>query len=132
VARTRDAASQPAHLLSAISQLSVYVTSLGQQEEALLLAVAPFVGVEHNADDFFKNLDRLVNNNSAAVCRVLDAALTGYKPDFDFEDRLKTLLRKLALREETRNDALRLAERLVGRFPGVVELYQEITSHQPA
>ena len=63
MARTRDAVPQPAHLLSALSRLSVYVTCLGEQEEALLLAVAPHVGVEYNADDFFKDLDRLVDNS---------------------------------------------------------------------
>jgi len=97
-----------------------------------LLAVAPHVGVEYNAYDFFKDLDRLVDKNPAAVCRVLDATLKGYKPDYDFEDRLKQLLRKLALRQETRNDALRLAERLVGHLSGMVEFYKEITSLQPA
>jgi hypothetical protein len=83
-------------------------------------------------DDFIEDLDRLVDDSPAAVCRVLDAALKGYKPDYDFEGRLKKLLRKLALRQETRNDALRLAERLVRQLPGMVEFYQEITSLQPA
>ena len=132
VARTRDAEPPPAHLLSALSRLSVYVTSLGEREEALLLAVAPHVGAEYNADDFFEDLDRLVDDSPAAVFRVLDAALKGYKPDYDFESRLKNLLHKLALRQETRNDALRLAERLVRQLPGMVEFYQEITSLQPA
>jgi hypothetical protein len=132
VARTRNVVPPPAHLLSALSRLSVYVISLDDQEKALLLAVAPHVGVEYNADDFFKDLNRLVDNSPAAVCQVLDAVLKGFKPDYDFEGRLKKLLRKLALRQETRNDALRLAERLVGKLPGMVEFYQEITSLQPA
>jgi hypothetical protein len=132
VARTRNEVPPPAHLLSALSRLGVYVTSLGEQEESLLLAVAPHVGVDYNADDFFKDLDRLVDDSPAAVCRVLDVALKAYKPDYDFEDRLKKLLRKLALREDTRNAALRLAERLVGHLSGMVEFYQEITSLQPA
>jgi hypothetical protein len=50
VVRTREV-PPPAQLLSALSRLSVYVTSLGQREEALLLAVAPHVGVEHNAEN---------------------------------------------------------------------------------
>lgn len=132
VTRTRDAAPPPAHLLSALSRLSVYVTSLVEQEEALLFAVAPHVSIEYNADDFFKDLDRLVDNNPAAVCRVLGEALKGYKPDYDYEDRLKMLLRKLALRQETHNDALRFAERLVGRLPGMLDFYQEITARQHA
>ena len=104
------------------------MTSVSEHEEPLLLAVAPYVSVEYNADDFFKDLDRLVESNPAAVCRVLAAALNGYKPDYDYEDRLKMLLRKLALRQDTRNDALRFAEQLAGRLPGMLEFYQEITS----
>jgi hypothetical protein len=132
VMRTRDAVPAPTQLLSTLSQLSVYLTSIAENDEALLLAVAPHVGVEYNADDFIKELDRFVDNNPAAVCRVLDAVLKAYKPDYDFEDRLKKLLRKLALRQETRNDALRLANRLVGQLSGMVEFYQEITSLHPA
>lgn len=132
VIRTRDAVPAPAHLLSTLSRLSIYVTTVGEQDEALLLAVAPHVGVEYNADDFIKQLNRLADNSPAAVCRVLDAVLRSYKPDYDFEDRLKKLLRKLALHQETRNDALRLSERLVGRLSGMVDFYQEITSLHPA
>jgi hypothetical protein len=132
ITRTRDLVPVPARLLSTLSQLSVYLTSVAENDEALLLAVAPYVGVEYNADDFVEELDRLVNDGPAAVCRVLDAVLKAYKPDYDFEDRLKKLLRKLALRQETRNDALRLAERLVGQLSGMVEFYQEITSLQRA
>jgi len=122
----------PVRLLSTLSRLTPYVTTLGRQEETLLRAVAPHVGVEYNAEDFIKQLDRLADDSPAAVSRVLVAVLAEYKPDYDFEDRLKNLLRKLALRQETRNDALRLAEQLVGRLSGMVEFYQEITSLQPA
>ena len=49
-----------------------------------------------------------------------------YRLDYDFENRLN-LLRKLASKENTRINAIRLAERLVGQLPSMLEFYQEIT-----
>jgi hypothetical protein len=119
-------------LLSTLSRLSSYLTSVGQREKELLLAVAPHVGVNYNADQFIEELDRLADENTVEVSGVLDEMLKAYKPDYDFEDRFKNLLRKLANCESTRIDALRLAEQLVGRLPGMVEFYEEITSLHPA
>lgn len=132
VTRTRDVVPSPAPLLSTLSRLSSYLTSVGQREKELLLAVAPHVGVNYNADQFIEELDRLADENTVEVSGVLDEMLKAYKPDYDFEDRFKNLLRKLANCESTRIDALRLAEQLVGRLPGMVEFYEEITSLHPA
>jgi hypothetical protein len=132
VTRTRDVVPSPAPLLSTLSRLSSYLTSVGQREKELLLAVAPHVGVNYNADQFIEELDRLADENPVEVSGVLDEMLKAYKPDYDFEDRLKNLLRRLANCESTRIDALRLAEQLVGRLPGMVEFYKEITSLHPA
>jgi hypothetical protein len=60
------------------------------------------------------------------VCKVLDEMLKVYRLDYDFENRLN-LLRKLASKENTRINAIRLAERLVGQLPSMLEFYQEIT-----
>ena len=128
VTRTEGVLPKPIQLLSTLSHLSCYLTSVDQREEELLLAVAPHVGVNYNADQFLKQLARLVDDNPVEVSRVLDKMLKGYKPDYDFEDRLKDLLRSLANRESTRIDALRLAEKLGGQLPGMVEVYKELTS----
>jgi len=131
VTRTGKSVPPPAHLLSMLSRLSSYLISLGQRERELLLAVAPHVGVSYNADQFIEELDRLADANPIEVSEVLDEMLKAYKPDYDFEDRLKNLLRKLANCQSTRIDALRLAEQLVGRLSGMVEFYKEITSVHP-
>jgi hypothetical protein len=54
-----------------------------------------------------------------------------YKPDYDFEDRLKHLLGKLANCESTRLMLSASQSRLVGRLPGIVEFCKEITSVHP-
>jgi hypothetical protein len=132
VTRTRGVSPEPSQLLSTLSHLSCYLTSVDEREEELLLAVAPYVGVNYNADQFVEQLARLVDDNPVEVSRVLDKMLKAYKPDYDFEDRLKNLLRSLADCESTRIDALRLAEQLVGQLPGMVEVYKELTSGHPA
>jgi hypothetical protein len=96
-----------------------------------LIVVAPHVGSEHNSDDFLRELNRLADVNRVAVSKVLSAMLTSYVPEYDFEDRLKNLLLKLATYADTRIDALKLTERLVGRLSGMVDFYQEITSIHP-
>jgi hypothetical protein len=102
--------------------------SIGQREQQILLAVAPHAGVAFNADQFIEDLSGLADASPVEVCEVLDEMLKVYKPDYDFENRLVNLLRKLASQESTRINAIRMAERLVGQLPDMVEFYQEITS----
>jgi len=131
VVRVRNLKPAPANLLSTLSRLTCYLSSVGEREQELLLAVALHVGVDYNGDQFIEELNRLADVSPVEVCRVLDETLKAYKPDYDFEDRLKTLLRKLASRENTRINAFRITERLVGQISGIVEFYQEITSFHP-
>jgi hypothetical protein len=115
----------PVKLLSALSLLTCYLNSVQPRELAWLLAVAPHVSVDYNADFFVEELERLVGASPSQVGEVLDALLTTYQPSFDFEDRLKNLVTKLAAQPETRPNALRAAERL--RYvPGMVQLYAQI------
>jgi hypothetical protein len=102
----------PAKVLSALSLLTCHLKSVGPRELACLLAVAPYIGVNYNAEFFIEELARLVDFSPLQVGNVLATALQTHKPLMDFEDRLKTLVTKLAERPETRPDALRCAESL--------------------
>jgi hypothetical protein len=53
----------PKSLLSALSRLIRYVTTLGDREIRLLMAVAPHVNVGYNADNFIEELDRLIEQD---------------------------------------------------------------------
>jgi hypothetical protein len=93
---------------------------------AWLLVVAPHVSVDYNADFFVKELGRLVEISPLEVGEVFVALLGTYQPSYDFEDKLKNLVTKLAERPETRPHALGCAERL--RYvPGMVQLYAQIS-----
>ena len=90
-----------------------------------MLTVAPHISVDYNADFFFEELGRLVETSCLQVAEVLVALLETYQPSFDFEDRLKNLVTKLAAWPETRPQALRSAERL-RYIPGMIQLYAQI------
>jgi hypothetical protein len=115
----------PKSFLSRLSQLICYVSTLADREIKLLLAVAPYVEVEYHADTFIEELDRLVEQDPGKVSLVLGKVLETYQPDFDYEDRLKNLLIKLA-RSGKRDDALRYLDR-VRRLPGIDLLFRQLT-----
>ena len=88
--------------------------------------MAPYVKVNHNYNFFLEELDRLADVYPAAVSLVLKAYLNSYVPDYDFEDRLKKILTKLA-QHDRRDDAIALADQL-SRLPGMIQLYSELKS----
>ena len=111
--------------MSALSSLSVYLKSAAGREGNLLLAVAPHVAVEHNADHFVKELVRFVAENPKCISAILETLLQTYQPFFDYEDRLKSLLIQLA-KKGHREDALRYAEQLRD-VEGMQELFNRLT-----
>ena len=89
------------------------------------MAVAPFVDVNHDAEKFIEELDRLLEDNSKEVCKILGVVLENYKPVYDYEDRLKSLLKKL-LKKGFRSEVIDYLNK-VRRLKGVEQLYKELT-----
>ena len=58
--------------------------------------MAPYVYIGYNADDFIEELDRLVEVSPENICVVLGVVLESFRPTFDFQNRLKSLLVKLS------------------------------------
>lgn len=114
----------PKSLLSALSRLIRYVTTFGDREIRLLMAVAPHVKVGYNADNFIEELDRLIEEDPAKVSSVLGKVLEAYEPDYDYEDRLKKLLIKLA-ESGRREDVLLYADR-IRKLPGIDQLFKQL------
>jgi hypothetical protein len=116
----------PTKLLSGLSRLSCYLTSLTNREMTWLFTVAPYVKVDYNSDFFLEELERLVDTSPAEVGLVMKVFLDSYVPDYDFEDRLKSILTKLA-QHGNRNDAIEFAERL-RHLPGMIQFYTGLTT----
>lgn len=125
VAWNRSAAEPPAKLLSKLGRLSCYINSVADREQEWLLAVAPYVHVGYNADDFIEELDRLADISPAKISAVLGKLLETFVPTFDFQDRLKSLLTKLA--RHGKLDAISYVDRL-RHLPGMAQLFDQLTA----
>lgn len=95
------------------------------RERDWLLAVAPYVHVEHNVDYFIEELDRLVEVSPDNISVVLGSVLETFAPTFDFQDRLKSLILKLS-RLGQLNEAIFYANQL-RHLPGMAHLFSELT-----
>ncbi|MCK9264710.1 MAG: hypothetical protein M0R18_12955 [Deltaproteobacteria bacterium] len=113
----------PATLFSSLSQLSCFLEEIGERTRPLLLAVAPYVSVNHNADDFIEELARLVEASPGPVSEILGVVLENYNPSYDYQDCLKGLLEKL-VQTDFRAHALEYMNR-VSHLKGVEALYRE-------
>ena len=117
----------PARLLSSLSHLASYFQTLDERNKGLLLAVAPFVHSDYNTDNLVEELSRLVDTNPVGVVEVLGRLLEGGTPDFDLDDKLKKLIKKLASLGY-RGDAIRFAEKLRRTLPGMLQFYKDLVS----
>lgn len=115
---------KPSELLSELSRLTCYVSSLTERERGLLLAVAPHVEVGYNASEFTEQLDRLVDVNPEIVSAVLGRMLENYRPVFDYQDKLRSLIEKIAAKGR-REEAIIYADRLQN-VRGFLQLYRHL------
>ena len=115
----------PADLLSGLSSLATYITTVDERALRLLLAVAPHVGIRHNSYEFLEVLLGLAELNADAITDVLDAMIAAHVPEFDYEDRLQKLLKLLAVNGK-KNDVLHMLDRVLS-LPGMHELFNELT-----
>lgn len=114
----------PTKLLSQLGRLSCYVKVVEDRERDWLLAVAPYVHVGYNADDFIEELDRLVEVSPDNICVVLGRMLESFTPTFDFQDRLKSLLVKLSKLGKLQ-EAISYANQL-RHLPGMAQLFAKM------
>lgn len=122
---SRELSSPPGKLYSSLSKLCCFLDKIDQKSLALMLAVAPFVSINHNANNFIEELDRLATTYPTQVCRILGEVLCNYKPIYDYQDRLRDLLGKLA----EAGFRVEVIEYLnsVRHLKGIEQLYNELT-----
>ena len=88
--------------------------------------MAPYVYVVHYYDFFYEELDRLAETNAAQVGLILKASIDTHVPSIDFEDRLISILGKLAASGK-RDEALVLAD-LLKQIPGMTQIFRDLQS----
>ncbi|MCZ6803137.1 MAG: hypothetical protein O7D86_04185 [Proteobacteria bacterium] len=121
----------PVKLLSSLGKLSCYLETIDDNTLNLLLTVAPYVHVGHDADRFIEELDRLADTYPGEVSPVLGEVLKTYKPHFDYQDRLKSLIRKIANHGvDEKIAAIAYVDKLIAlRISGMRELLEELSEN---
>ncbi|MBZ5556154.1 MAG: hypothetical protein LAO77_02645 [Acidobacteriia bacterium] len=120
----------PAKLLSTLGNLAWAMDSADGENRELLLSVAPYMQLHHNVYELLEELNRLVSVSPQQVGDVLKALVDKDGPVYDYKDRLKALIVKLAEHGQ-KETALYCCNRLIG-VPGMDELFKTITAKQPS
>lgn len=131
VAWSKTFDNPPASLLSLLSLLSCYLTVIDERALEWLVMTAPYTPVNYHADRLIEQLGRLADASPAETGQVLRVLLDVYQPSYDFKDRLKTLIIKLAGHAESHSNAILSVERL-RHLPGMVQLYAQLSSRRAA
>jgi hypothetical protein len=121
---TQQQKQVPTRLLSTLSLLATYITALRPEERRLLEAVAPHVHVGHEAYEFIAELLRLASKDAAAIANLLQSMLAAHLPDYDYEDRLRSLLEFLAAHGE--RGAVILLSNKLRHLPGIATLFNSL------
>ncbi|CCJ08903.1 Uncharacterized protein BN69_3452 [Methylocystis sp. SC2] len=120
----------PASLLSRLSRLAPYLTTLDERAKRLLLPVVPYAHTDYYAEQMVEELGRLADTNSTGTVELLERMLDANTPNFDLDDNLKRLLHKLAGMGH-RAAVVRCIEKLRKTLPGMLEFYKQIVSEAP-
>jgi hypothetical protein len=115
----------PEQTLSQLSMLAAHLPTVAKREQALLEAVAPYIGSGHNHFAFIDELLRLAPDSHDSVLAVTNRMLHSYVPDYDYEDRLRHLLALLA--SKGHREAVLLQAERIRHLPGIQQLYNELT-----
>ena len=60
------------------------------------MSVVPYVHTNYGTDKMVEEIARLADNNPPAAAEILERMLEASAPTYDYEDRLKKLIEKLA------------------------------------
>lgn len=116
----------PMKVLSSLSGLIAFLPNAAGENSELLLATAPYVHPYHGSYDFLEELGRLVESNPNKICAVLRIFIDTHEHHYDYEDRMRTLVERLAEMGH-RSEAIEFCDKL-RHLPGLYELFLELTA----
>jgi len=122
---SRSQPKMPQQLLARLGRLADYIETLDQQAKERLLGTVPYVHNDYATDAMVEELARLVNTNPPATAEILERMLDASAPTYDLDDKLKSLIEKLAERGQ-RDAAIRCADRVRKTLPGMLGLYKKL------
>jgi hypothetical protein len=122
------ASAQPVRaetLLARLSRLAPYLSALDDRARSLLLDVISYVHSDYSTDQMVEELARLADSNPAGTIELLDKMFEANTPNFDLEDKLKDLLKRL-YEMGFQREVLRLIEKLRKTLPDMLNFYKEL------
>jgi hypothetical protein len=122
-AHTQD--QKPVLLLSRLSLLASHITTLEVREQNLLRSVAPYTHEGHEAYEFVAELLRLAPQGPKVISEILQSMVEAHAPDYDYQDRLLSLLELLA-KQGQKERVIIISDRL-RHLPGVESLFKKLT-----
>jgi hypothetical protein len=117
----------PARLLSMSGLLATHIRTLGVRERRFLETVAPHVHVGHETYEFLAELLRLAPQDPPAITKILQLMIDAHPPDYDYQDRLRSLLEFLAAHGQ--RDTVILLSNQLRHLEGVQALFKRLTEH---
>lgn len=115
----------PTRLMSAFGLLATHMTDIGRREQHLLESVAPHVHIGHETYEFVAELLRLAPKDPATVAKVLKSMIIAHPPEYDYQDRLRSLLQFLAEHGQ-REEVILIIDKL-RHLPGIQALFKSLT-----
>lgn len=115
----------PEVVLSHASRLASYLSALDERGASLLRRVMPYVHSDYSTDQMIEELARLAESNSAVAVVLLELMFQSHTPNFDLDDKLKTLLEMLHAAGH-RQEVLRIVERLRKTLPDMLSFYVKL------
>ena len=124
---SRSQPKMPQQLLARLGRLADYIETLDQQAKERLLSTVPYVHTDYATDAMVEELARLVDTNPPATAEILERMLEASAPTYDLDDKLKSLIERLAERGQ-RDAAIRCADRVRRTLPGMLGLYKKLAA----
>ncbi|SFL90277.1 hypothetical protein SAMN03159423_4300 [Bradyrhizobium sp. NFR13] len=112
----------PEVVLSHASRLAPYLATLDERGASLLRTVMPYVHSDYSTDQMIEELARLAESNPATAVELLELMFQSHTPNFDLDNKLKTLLETLHT-AGYRQEVLRIVEKLRKTLPDMLSFY---------
>jgi hypothetical protein len=114
----------PERLLASLARFSRVLDCMDDATRRLVLTVAAHVNVGFEPHGFVDSLARFVDLDPDGVLEVLKVSVAAHPPTYDYEDKLKNLLRQLASKGK-RSEVIPLVDAL-RQVPGILDFYKRL------
>lgn len=122
----KEGKASRSRILAQAAKFLRFLPRITETDMDWLVPAAEFAAHNHGAYEFTEALDDLAIDSPGSVAKLLEAFLISYRPSYDYEDRLQSLVRKLHASGE-RVVALRVVNFLIREgMRSFLDVYEEL------